>query len=208
MSIKKKNKQEDIKSLTHVTLVDENGKRIQPRWIKELEKLSPVRKMILKMKFVIRFNRGVSTLLFFFLLIFIRCNPIGLTPISSPTNYEVRANIHLPANCLDKNFYMWLLDDYKFNNEGIMARIVSRIKSTCPDDTIFTSSIEVNEKGNYFLCALVTNKTYSFQEKLPILVPESGEYFGFYGSGFLPPKSPNVWSINNITLDLYLKEFP
>ena len=51
MSIKKKNKQEDIKSVTHVTLVDENGKRIQPRWIKELEKLSPVRKMILKMKF-------------------------------------------------------------------------------------------------------------------------------------------------------------
>jgi hypothetical protein len=51
MSKKEKNKQEDIKSLTHVTLVDENGKRIQPRWIKELEKLSPVRKMILKMKF-------------------------------------------------------------------------------------------------------------------------------------------------------------
>ena len=37
--------------MTHLTLVDENGKRIQPRWIKELEKLSPVRKMILKMKF-------------------------------------------------------------------------------------------------------------------------------------------------------------
>ena len=51
MSKKKKNRQEDIKSLTHLTLVDENGKRIQPRWIKELEKLSPVRKMILKMKF-------------------------------------------------------------------------------------------------------------------------------------------------------------
>jgi hypothetical protein len=51
MSKKEKNKQEDIKSLTHLTLVDENGKRIQPRWIEELEKLSPERKMILKMKF-------------------------------------------------------------------------------------------------------------------------------------------------------------
>ena len=67
MSKKEKNKQEDIKSLTHVTLVDENGKRIQPRWIKELEKLSPVRKMILKMKFEeinrkfeIRYNKKIN----------------------------------------------------------------------------------------------------------------------------------------------------
>jgi hypothetical protein len=67
MSKKKKNKQEDIKSLTHLTLVDENGKRIQPRWIKELEKLSPVRKMILKMKFEesnrqleIKYNKNIN----------------------------------------------------------------------------------------------------------------------------------------------------
>ena len=67
MSKKKKNIQEDIKSLTHVTLVDENGKRIQPRWIKELEKLSPVKKMILKMKFEeinrqieIRYNKKIN----------------------------------------------------------------------------------------------------------------------------------------------------
>jgi len=67
MSKKKKNKQEDIKSLTHFTLVDENGKRIQPRWIKELEKLSPVRKMILKMKFEesnrqfeIKYNKNIN----------------------------------------------------------------------------------------------------------------------------------------------------
>ena len=51
MNKKKKNKQEDIKSLTHVTLVDENGKRIQPRWIQQLNKLSPAKKMMLKMKF-------------------------------------------------------------------------------------------------------------------------------------------------------------
>jgi hypothetical protein len=51
MSKKEKNKQEDIKSFSHIILVDENGKRIQPRWIEELNKLSPERKMILKMKF-------------------------------------------------------------------------------------------------------------------------------------------------------------
>ena len=51
MSKKEKNKQEDIKSLTHLSLVDENGKRIQPRWIQQLNNLSPAKKMMLKMDF-------------------------------------------------------------------------------------------------------------------------------------------------------------
>ena len=67
MSEKKKNKQEDIKSLTHVTLVDENGKRIQPRWIEELKKLSPQKKAMLKKKFEesnrqfeIKYNKNIN----------------------------------------------------------------------------------------------------------------------------------------------------
>ncbi len=67
ISKKKKNKQEDIKSLKHLTLVDENGKRLLPRWIEEHKKLSPKKKAMLKMdieeinrQFEIRYNKRIS----------------------------------------------------------------------------------------------------------------------------------------------------
>ena len=67
MGKEKKKRTNEIEKYSHIILVDENGKRIQPRWIKELEKLSPLRKMILKMKFEesnrqfeIKYNKNIN----------------------------------------------------------------------------------------------------------------------------------------------------
>jgi len=67
MSKEEKNKQEDIKSYSHFILVDENGKRILPEWIKEHKKLSPQKKAMLKMgieeinrQFEIRHNKKIN----------------------------------------------------------------------------------------------------------------------------------------------------
>ncbi len=67
MDKEKKKRPNEIEKYSHIILADENGNRIQPRWIEELNKLSPQKKAILKMKFEennrqfeIKYNKNIN----------------------------------------------------------------------------------------------------------------------------------------------------
>ncbi len=144
-----------------------------------------------------------------FLLVINSCD-IGSLDSYEP-NYKVQVTVYLPEKCNGQNFYMWLLEEYKITEEGFQANVVDFVISLCPNDTIISRRMDAGKEGAYYLCALVTNKQYSYWNKFPILIPESGEYFGFYDSGFLPPDKPNVEVVGYSfaeRISIYLKKFP
>ncbi len=149
-------------------------------------------------------------ILFPLLLVINSCDISGSSSYKPNPNFNRNVKVYLPEKCNGQILYIWLLEEYKITDEGIQAEIAARFSTTCSNDTIFYQSFNPGTEGRYYLCALVTNNHNFYTNKFPILIPESGEYFGFYDSGFLPPDKPNVYVRlgGDDNWDLYLKKFP
>jgi len=141
-------------------------------------------------------------------LIFILSCGIDLTGWSPSYPYSSYAivKVHLPEDCSGKNIYIWLLKEFKITEDGIYANVVSRFTGVCSVDTILIQNLDADSKDTYYLCALVSTDKYIYHNKFPLFFPKSGDYFGFYGSGFLPADKPNFKVIWLEEQDLYLKK--
>lgn len=142
------------------------------------------------------------------LLIFTPSCGIDLTGWSPSYPYSSYAivKVNLPEECSGKNIHIWLLKDFNITEDGIYANIVSRFTGICSVDTILIQNLGADSKDTYYLCALVSTEKYTYHNKFPLFVPKSGDYFGYYGSGFLPPDKPNFKVMWLEEQDLYLKK--